>query len=140
MRLGDEFIELTEYLVPKGRPTPLDLRCNDRWFQHIAIIVSDMDKACTRLRRSKAEHASSGPQRLPDWNKNAPGISAFYFKDPYEHPWRFFSFPLVKAPKNGAGRLTGCFSASITRQLSCGTPMRASTSITICSGCASLGE
>src|SRR2546430_17021250 len=34
MRLGDEVIELTEYLVPKGRPIPLDSRSNDRWFQH----------------------------------------------------------------------------------------------------------
>lgn len=40
MRLGDEFIELTEYLVPRGRPIPVDTRSNDRWFQHIAIIVS----------------------------------------------------------------------------------------------------
>jgi catechol 2,3-dioxygenase-like lactoylglutathione lyase family enzyme len=69
MRLGDEFIELTEYLAPKGRPIPVDSRSNDRWFQHIAIIVSDMDKAYAQLRRAKVEHASSGPQRLPDWNK-----------------------------------------------------------------------
>src|SRR5437879_1963206 len=66
MRLGDEFIELTEYLAPKGRPIPVDSRSNDRWFQHIAIIVSDMDKAYSRLRQNKVEHASSGPQRLPD--------------------------------------------------------------------------
>ena len=45
MKLGDEFIELDEYLAPKGRPIPADSRSNDRWFQHIAIIVSDMDKA-----------------------------------------------------------------------------------------------
>src|SRR4051794_19668708 len=41
MQLGDEFIELTEYLAPKGRPAPADARANDRWFQHIAIITSD---------------------------------------------------------------------------------------------------
>src|SRR5713101_7933152 len=85
MRLGEELIELTEYLAPKGRPIPVDSRSNDRWFQHIAIIVSDMDKAYAWLRQNKVEHAS-GPQRLPDWNKNAAGISAFYFKDPDEHP------------------------------------------------------
>src|SRR5260370_19848182 len=86
MRLGDEFIELTEYLAPKGRPIPVDSRSNDRWFQHIAIIVSDMDKVYSRLRQNKVEHASSGPQRLPDWNKNAAGISAVYFKHPDRHP------------------------------------------------------
>src|SRR5689334_24228301 len=77
MRLGDEFIELTEYLAPKGRPIPLDSRSNDRWFQHIAIIVSDMGRSYSWLRQNKVQHASSGPQRLPDWNKNAAGISAF---------------------------------------------------------------
>src|SRR5438309_3137147 len=98
MRLGDEFIELTEYLAPKSRPIPIDSRSNDRWFQHIAIIVSDMDKAYTWLRQNKVEHASSGPQRLPDWNKNAAGISAFYFKDPDEHPVEVLQFP----PDKGA--------------------------------------
>src|SRR5437867_6897465 len=34
MRLGDESIELTEFLAPKGRPAPPDARANDRWFQH----------------------------------------------------------------------------------------------------------
>ena len=87
MKLGDEFIELTEYLAPKGRPVPIDSRSNDRWFQHIAIITSDMDKAYALLRKHKVEHASTGPQRLPDWNKNAGGIKAFYFRDPDKH-WR----------------------------------------------------
>ena len=96
MKLGDEFIELTEYIAPKGRPIPLDSRSNDRWFQHIAIIVSDMDKAYAWLRLNKVEHASSGPQRLPDWNKNAAGISAFYFKDPDEHPVEVLQFPSDK--------------------------------------------
>jgi catechol 2,3-dioxygenase-like lactoylglutathione lyase family enzyme len=96
MRLGDEFIELTEYLAPKGRPLPIDSRSNDRWFQHIAIIVSDMDKAYVWLRQNKVEHASSGPQRLPDWNKNAAGISAFYFKDPDGHPVEVLQFPSDK--------------------------------------------
>jgi catechol 2,3-dioxygenase-like lactoylglutathione lyase family enzyme len=68
LRLGEEFIELTEYLAPKGRPMPVDSRSHDRWFQHIAIIVSDMDRVYQWLRQHKVEHASSGPQRLPDWN------------------------------------------------------------------------
>jgi len=32
MRLGDEAIELTEYLTPRGRPIPADSRSNDRCF------------------------------------------------------------------------------------------------------------
>jgi catechol 2,3-dioxygenase-like lactoylglutathione lyase family enzyme len=93
MKLGEESIELTEFLAPKGRPIPVDSKSNDRWFQHIAIIVSDMDQAYARLRLNKVEHASSGPQRLPNWNKNAAGISAFYFKDPDGHPVEVLQFP-----------------------------------------------
>ena len=93
MRLGEEFIELTEYLAPKGRPVPVDSRSNDRWFQHIAIITSDMDKAYALLRENKVEHASTGPQRLPDWNKNAGGIKAFYFRDPDKHWLEILQFP-----------------------------------------------
>jgi catechol 2,3-dioxygenase-like lactoylglutathione lyase family enzyme len=93
MRLGDEFIELTEYLAPKGRPVPVDSRSNDRWFQHVAIITGDMEKAYSWLRQNKVEHASTGPQRLPDWNKNAGGIKAFYFKDPDKHSLEILQFP-----------------------------------------------
>jgi catechol 2,3-dioxygenase-like lactoylglutathione lyase family enzyme len=100
MRLGDEFIELTEYLAPKGRPIPPDWRSHDRWFQHIAIIVSDMDRAYQRLREFKVTHASTGPQRIPDWNRNAAGIRAFYFKDPDDHVLEILSFP----PDKGAAK------------------------------------
>ncbi len=93
MKLGDEFLELTEYLAPRGRPVPVDSRSNDRWFQHVAIIVSDMDRAYQWLRQNRVEHASSGPQRLPDWNKNAGGIKAFYFKDPDGHSLEILNFP-----------------------------------------------
>lgn len=93
MRLGDEFIELTEYLAPRGRPAPVDARSNDRWFQHVAIIVSDMDRAYVWLRQNKVRHASPGPQLLPAWNKNAGGIRAFYFRDPDGHPLEVLAFP-----------------------------------------------
>jgi catechol 2,3-dioxygenase-like lactoylglutathione lyase family enzyme len=96
MRLGDERIELTEYLAPRGRAAPADSRGNDRWFQHVAIIVSDMDAAYARLREHGVTHASSGPQRLPDWNPNAGGIQAFYFKDPDGHPLEILAFPADK--------------------------------------------
>lgn len=96
MRLGSEQLELTEYLAPRGRPIPVDSRSNDRWFQHIAIITSDMERAYQWLRKNKVEHASTGPQRLPDWNKNAGGIQAFYFKDPDGHALEILQFPTGK--------------------------------------------
>ena len=96
MRLADEFLELTEYLTPKGRPIPVDSRSNDQWFQHIAIVVSDMDKAYQQLRAHKVQHTSTGPQRIPDWNKAAAGIKAFYFKDPDGHNLELIYFPSGK--------------------------------------------
>jgi catechol 2,3-dioxygenase-like lactoylglutathione lyase family enzyme len=96
LRLGDESIELTEFLAPKGRPVPTDMRANDRAFQHIAIIVSDMEKAYARLRQAGVEHASTGPQTLPTWNRNAAGISAFYFRDPDRHFLEILHFPRGK--------------------------------------------
>jgi catechol 2,3-dioxygenase-like lactoylglutathione lyase family enzyme len=96
MKLGGEQIELTEYLAPRGRSIPEDSRSNDRWFQHVAIIVRDMDKAYAWLRQNKVQHASSGPQRLPDWNPNAGGIKAFYFRDPDGHNLEILQFPAGK--------------------------------------------
>ena len=93
LKLGGEAIELTEFLAPQGRPAPVDQRSNDRWFQHIAIITGDMDAAYRHLRAHRIRHASSGPQRLPDWNPNAGGIRAFYFRDPDGHALEVLSFP-----------------------------------------------
>jgi len=96
MRLGEEQIELTEFLTPQGRPIPLDSRSNDRWFQHIAIITSDMDRAYQILRDHKVKHASTGPQLLPAYIKNAAGIRAFYFRDPDNHFLETLQFPTDK--------------------------------------------
>ena len=96
LRLGDERLELTEFVAPRGRPAPADAHSNDRWFQHVAIVVRDMDAAYAKLRAARVEHASTGPQRLPDWNRNAGGIRAFYFKDPDGHPLEIIWFPPSK--------------------------------------------
>jgi catechol 2,3-dioxygenase-like lactoylglutathione lyase family enzyme len=93
LRIGDESIELTEYESPKGRPFPANSHSNDRWFQHIAIIVSDMEKAHAWLHEKMVRHASKDPQRLPDWNRNAAGIKAFYFRDPDGHFLEVLEFP-----------------------------------------------
>ena len=96
MRLGGETLELHEFLTPRGRSFPEDSRANDRWFQHVAIVVSDMAEAYAMLRAHDVEHASTGPQRLPDWNPNAAGIEAFYFRDPDGHFLELISFPKGK--------------------------------------------
>jgi catechol 2,3-dioxygenase-like lactoylglutathione lyase family enzyme len=93
LRLGNEYLQLTQYLRPLGRPAPADARSNDRWFQHVAIIVSDMDSAYARLRRLGVREVSAGPQLLPKTIPNAAGIRAFYFTDPDGHPLEVLQFP-----------------------------------------------
>ncbi|HEX5220353.1 MAG TPA: VOC family protein [Verrucomicrobiae bacterium] len=96
LKLGDERITLTEHLGKKGRPIPPDSRSNDRWFQHIAIVVRDIDKAYARLLEHKVRYVSTAPQTLPDWNKDAGGIKAFYFRDPEDHVLEIIWFPRGK--------------------------------------------
>lgn len=100
LELGDERLELTEFLASPGRPAPADQRSNDRWFQHVAIIVSDMDSAYAVLRAHRVRHASTAPQTLPASIPAAAGIRAFYFRDPDGHPLEILQFPPDKgAPK-----------------------------------------
>jgi catechol 2,3-dioxygenase-like lactoylglutathione lyase family enzyme len=96
LRLGTEEIELVEFLAPESAPIPTDTRGNDRWFQHIAIVVSDMNAAYAHLRAHHVRHASSKPQHLPDWNPDAGGIEAFYFRDPDGHHLEVIHFPTGK--------------------------------------------
>jgi catechol 2,3-dioxygenase-like lactoylglutathione lyase family enzyme len=94
LALGEESVELMEFVAPRGgRAAPADSRSNDRWFQHVAIIVDDMDRAYAWLRERGVEHASTGPQRLPDWNRDAGGIEAFYFRDPDGNHLEVIEFP-----------------------------------------------
>ena len=108
LRIGEEYVELMQFVTPRGRPLPDDFRSNDRWFQHVAIIVSDMDEAYARLRSHGVRHASTAPQRLPDWNPNAGGIEAFYFRDPEGNHLEILRFPPGKGDprwQRGEGRL-----------------------------------
>jgi catechol 2,3-dioxygenase-like lactoylglutathione lyase family enzyme len=97
MQLGSQIIALMEYLTPQGRPIPVDSRSNDRWFQHIAIVVSDMEKAYKHLRQCNVHHTSTSPQQLPEWNEKLGGVQAFYFKDPDGHNLELIKFPADKA-------------------------------------------
>ncbi len=93
LRLGEETLLLTEFLTPRGRPMPAETRSTDHAFQHVAIVVSDMDRAYAHLRAHRARHVSTGPQTLPTWNPNAGGIRAFYFRDPEDHVLEVIWFP-----------------------------------------------
>jgi catechol 2,3-dioxygenase-like lactoylglutathione lyase family enzyme len=96
MQLGDEFIELTDYLTTGGRSIPEDQKSNDLFFQHIAIVVSDMDKAFEQLKKFNVEYVSTAPQTLPVTNVAAAGIKAFYFHDVDDQNLELIYFPKGK--------------------------------------------
>ncbi|WP_375515928.1 VOC family protein [uncultured Nostoc sp.] len=93
LRLGDEFIELMEYLNIQGKPILNDSQSNDLWFQHLAIVVSDMDRAYDRLRSFPIEPISVAPQTIPPENEASGGVRAFKFKDPDGHDLELIWFP-----------------------------------------------
>jgi hypothetical protein len=90
MRLGSNEVEFMEYRPP-GRPYPEGSGSLDLWFQHFAIVVSDMDKAYARLRHvAFVPISSGGPQTLPERDGR---VRAFKFRDPDGHPLELLYFP-----------------------------------------------
>lgn len=108
--IGAETLEITQVLDPgpggrPGRPIPVDSRSNDRWFQHICLVVAAIEPVLERLRPLIAAGTlpppiSSAPQRLPDWNAAAAGIVAYKLRDPEGHPLELLQFP----PDKGEAR------------------------------------
>ncbi|MEO1655326.1 MAG: VOC family protein [Bacteroidota bacterium] len=96
LRLGKEEIELLAFDGVAQRAIPQDSRSNDLWFQHIAIVVSNMEKAYEKLKARRIKHVSTSPQTLPDYIPAAAGIKAFYFQDPDAHNLEIIYFPFGK--------------------------------------------
>ena len=90
MRLGAERVEFIQF-EKKGRAYPKDSRSPDLWFQHFAIVVSDMEKAYRHLQRFGITPISiGGPQILPPQNGR---VRAFKFRDLDGHPLELLYFP-----------------------------------------------
>lgn len=87
LSLGPSRIELLEFLTPKGRAYPPDSRSNDHWFQHLALVVTDIERATERLRAHDVQFVSPIPQRFAD------GSAYLYFRDPDGHPLELAEFP-----------------------------------------------
>ncbi|MEP6596871.1 MAG: VOC family protein, partial [Ginsengibacter sp.] len=85
-----------DYLTSGGRSIPEDAKSNDLCFQHIAIVVSDMEKAYQHLRKYMVMHVLTGPQTIPAGNLAAAGVKAFYFHDPDMHNLELIYFPKGK--------------------------------------------
>ncbi|NBP98921.1 MAG: hypothetical protein EBV61_03080 [Actinobacteria bacterium] len=106
LHLGDEVIELWEFQSSTGiqnnnfqsEVIPVDSKSNDLWFQHICIVVKDIEKAFTRG-ADKAQQISSKPQTLPEWNTGAANIKAVKFKGKNGHSLELLNFPEDKGDK-----------------------------------------
>jgi catechol 2,3-dioxygenase-like lactoylglutathione lyase family enzyme len=86
MQLGKQQLELIEFLAPPdARPIPVPSYSNDLWFQHVAIVVRDMEAAWAQLRKHHVRNISPWPQIIPASNIAAAGIKAIKFRDPDGH-------------------------------------------------------
>ena len=96
MRLGNQEIVLTAF-DPPGRPYPADSTSSDLWFQHLAIVVADVDVAHARVR--DAQHvmpiSEGGPIRLPC---ASGAVRAFKFRDGDGHPLELLEFHPESTP------------------------------------------
>lgn len=96
LQLGNEKIFLVDYLSTGGKAVPENSKSNDLWFQHLALVVSDMDKAYGMLHQNSVTHVSNLPQTLPASIPAAAGITAFYFEDPDHHILELIHYPAGK--------------------------------------------
>ena len=111
LRLGRERIELMEFTDSAGRPYPADSTSTDLWFQHMAIVVTDISDAYQQLMANRRFQPISrqGPVRLPD---SSGGVTAFKFHDHDGHPLELLAFPEGRVPaawrnRNGNGSFLG---------------------------------
>jgi len=97
LRLGGHTIRLIR-AGPDGRPYPAYVSGWSPLFQHIAIVVGDMERAYRHLCTIPGwtPISTSGPQILPI---SSGGVSAFKFRDPEGHPLELIAFPPGSVPK-----------------------------------------
>ena len=98
LTLGEQEVVLLEF-DPPGRPYPPGSTSSDLWFQHFAIIVSDMAKAYAQLEAAGrfVPISHGGPVTLPG------GIEAFKFRDLDGHPLELLAFPKDGGPEHWRG-------------------------------------
>lgn len=89
LSIGGQHIEFTEFR--DAEPYPAHSASNDSWFQHCAIVTSDMRAAYARVMQHGAIPITrGGPQTLPP---STGSVVAFKFRDPDGHPLELIAFP-----------------------------------------------
>jgi len=63
IQLGDQRLELIEFLAPPDvQPIPVPSHSNDLWFQHVAIVVRDMEEAWLKPLHGHRPHGHDGTE------------------------------------------------------------------------------
>lgn len=94
MQLSAQRLELIEFLAPPDvRAIPLPSYSYDLCFQHIALVLRDMDAAWAQLRKHHVRQISPRPQTIPISNPSAAGIKAIQLRDPDGHNLELLWYP-----------------------------------------------
>lgn len=88
--IGHQTVQLVTF-DPAGRPYPSERASNDQWFQHCALVCSDIAAAAKQLGGYRPGVITrEAPVLLPP---STGGVSAFKFRDPEGHPLELIFFP-----------------------------------------------
>lgn len=93
LSLGQQTVRIDRF-EQAGRGYPTDSDAASLWFQHLALVVSDIGEAYGRL-RDITPISQGGPQILPS---TSGGARAFKFRDPDGHPLELLQFPPGRTP------------------------------------------
>ncbi|MGP1666105.1 MAG: VOC family protein [Rhodanobacter sp.] len=97
LELGEQRVKLMQFIDYPGRDYPVGSDAADRIFQHLAIVVTDMNAAMEQLSQTPGWKpiTHGGPQQLP---ASSGGVTAFKFRDPEGHPLELLAFPAGQVP------------------------------------------
>ncbi len=103
LALGEQLIELVQF-DQAGAAYPQARTSYDPWFQHIAIVVSDIHAAYQLLqqRTTPIPISLQGPVTLP---ASSGGVTAIKLRDPELHPFELLQFPAGAMPAYWSGRV-----------------------------------
>jgi catechol 2,3-dioxygenase-like lactoylglutathione lyase family enzyme len=87
LRLGGQAVAIEQF-DPSGRPYPADGNPASLSFQHLALVIDDMEQAFQRV-RGQVAISQDGPQHLPP---SSGGVVAYKFRDPDGHPLELLQF------------------------------------------------
>ena len=93
LRMGEQTVAIDQF-EEAGCAYPEESDAASLWFQHLALVVPDIEEAYGRV-RDMAPISEGGPQHLPP---ASGGASAYKFRDPDGHPLELLQFPRDKTP------------------------------------------